>query len=72
MIHTRDRSSLLKKLNPRSKLWLTLGLILSNVLFKNYYYSILLMIISIIMIVKEKQLTLFKVILVSMTVLFIS
>lgn len=72
MLQTRDKSTLLKKLNPRSKLWLALGLVLANVLFKNYYFSLLIMAVSIAMIIKEKQLTLFKVILVSMLILFVS
>lgn len=72
MLQQRDRSTLLKSMTPGSKLWLALGLILSNILFKNIYFSIAIMLISIIMIVKEKQFTLFKVILVAMAVLFVS
>ena len=59
-------------MTPGPKLWLALGLILSLILVKNTYYAISVMILSIVVIVLEKQFGLFKVILVAMTVLFIS
>lgn len=72
MLQQRDRSTFLKQINPGPKLWLSLGLVLSNVLIKNTYYSIAILVFSIILIIKEKQLTLFKVIAISMVILFIS
>lgn len=69
MLQERDRSTFMKKINPGSKLWLALGLILSNIIFKNLYFSLALLIVSIIMIIKEKQFTLFKVVLVTIMVL---
>lgn len=72
MLQERDKSTFMKKINPGSKLWLALGLILANILFKNLYLSLAILAVSIIMIIKEKQFTLFKVVLVTMIVLFIS
>lgn len=72
MIQERNFPTFLKKVTPGPKLWLSLGLILSLLLVKNTYYAIAVMIISIYAIVKEKQFGLFKVILVSMAVLFLS
>ena len=72
MLQKRDRSTFMKRINPGPKLWLALGLTLSNVLIKNYWYSIALLVIGIIFIIKEKQFTLFKIILVTMVVMFIS
>lgn len=69
MLQERDRSTLMKRINPASKLWLALGLILSNIIIKNAWYSAAIIIISIIMVIKEKQFTLFKVLLVTMLVL---
>ena len=72
MIQERIFPTFLKKVTPGPKLWLALGLILSLILVKNTYYAISAMILSIVVIVLEKQFGLFKVILVAMTVLFIS
>lgn len=71
MIQERKFDTFLKKVTPAPKLWLALGLILSVLLIKNTYYAIAVMVISIIMIFKEKQFGLFKVILVSMAVMFL-
>lgn len=62
----------MKKLTPAPKLWLALGLILSVLLLKNMYFSIAVALVSIIMVFHEKQITLFKVLLVTMTILFVS
>lgn len=72
MIQERNFPTFLKKLTPAPKLWLALGLILSVLLVKNIYYSIAIALISVVMVIHEKQITLFKVLLVSMSVLFIS
>lgn len=69
MLQERDRSTLLKSINPASKLWLALGLILSNIIIKNLWFSIAIIVISIFFVVREKQFTLFKVLLVTMLVL---
>lgn len=72
MIQERKFDTFLKKVTPGPKLWLSLGLILSVLLVRNTYYAIAVMVISIIMIIKEKQFGLFKVILLAMTVLALS
>ena len=72
MLQQRDTSTFLKRLGTGPKLWLSLGLIFFIILVKNLYLAIALMAVSIFMIVREKQFTLFKVILVTMTILFIS
>ena len=72
MIQERVYPTFLKKVTPGPKLWLALGLILSLILVKNTYYAITVMIISIAAVIEEKQFGLFKVILVAMTVLFVS
>lgn len=72
MIQERNFPTFLKKLTPAPKLWLALGLIVSVLLVRNIFYSIAIALISVIMVVHEKQLTLFKVLLVTMSILFIS
>ena len=72
MIQERNVPTFLKKLTPAPKLWLALGLILSVLLLKNMYFSIAVALVSIIMVFHEKQITLFKVLLVTMTILFVS
>ena len=72
MIQERNFPTFLKKLTPAPKLWLALGLILSVLLLKNMYFSIAVALVSIIMVFHEKQITLFKVLLVTMTILFVS
>lgn len=72
MLQQRNFPTFLKKLTPAPKLWLSLGLILSVILFENYQYSIGLIVFSVIMIIREKQTTLFKFMLVTMAVLFVS
>lgn len=69
MLQERDRSTLLKRINPASKLWMALGLILSNIIIKNLWFSLAIIVISAILIIREKQFTLFKVIIVTMIVL---
>lgn len=71
MIQERKFDTFLKKVTPAPKLWLSLGLILSLLLIRNTYYAIAIMVISIIMIIKEKQFGLFKVILVGMSIMFL-
>ena len=69
MLQERDRSTLLKSINPASKLWLALGLLLSNIIIKNLWFSLAIIIISVILVIKEKQFTLFKVLVVTMLIL---
>ena len=72
MLQERNFPTFLKRLTPAPKLWLSLGLILSVIFFENYQYSIGLILVSVVMIVREKQTTLFKFMLVTMLVLFVS
>ena len=72
MIQERNFPTVLRKITPAPKLWLALGLILSVLLFRNIAYSIAVAVISIIMVIHEKQTLLFKVLAVTMTVLFVS
>lgn len=72
MIQERKFDTFLMKVTPAPKLWLALGLILSIILVKNIYFSIFVLIFSALMVIEEKQITLFKVILTMLSVLFIS
>ena len=72
MIQERNFPTFLKKLTPAPKLWLALGLILAVLLLRNMYFSIAVALISVAMVIHEKQTTLFKVLLVTMTILFVS
>lgn len=72
MLQERDRSSLLKRIDTGPRLWLGLGLLLFNVIAKNYIFSITLLVLSVAMIISEKQFGLFKVIRLMIIVLFIS
>lgn len=72
MIQERNFPTFLKKLTPAPKLWFTLGLILAVLFLKNTYFSLAVTLISVIMVVHEKQITLFKVLVVSIAVLFVS
>ena len=65
MIQERNFPTFLKKLTPAPKLWLALGLILAVLLLRNMYFSIAVALISVAMVIPEKQTTLFKVLLVS-------
>ena len=65
MIQERNFPTFLKKLTPAPKLWLALGLILAVLLLRNMYFSIAVALISVAMVIHEKQTTLFKVLLVS-------
>lgn len=72
MIQERNFPTFLKKLTPAPKLWFALGLILAVLFLKNTYFSIAVTLISVIMVVHEKQITLFKVLIVTIAVLFVS
>jgi energy-coupling factor transport system permease protein len=70
MLQDRNFTSFLQRLNPASKLWLALAVTLSVCLVRNIYYDLAIIALSIIMIVKEKKIVLFKLILISITILF--
>ena len=72
MIQERNFPTFLTKLTPAPKLWLALGLILSVILVKNYFFSLAIIAISIMLIIYEKKMALFTVILVTLTILFVS
>lgn len=72
MLQERKRTTFLKKLNPNAKLWLALGLICAIILLKNLYFALAIMVGSIILIVHEKQIGLFKFILLTMVILFLA
>lgn len=72
MIQERNCPTFLKKLTPAPKLWLALGIILAVLLLKITYFSVAVTLLSVIMVVHEKQITLFKVLLVTILVLSIS
>ena len=60
MLQERNFPTFLTKLTPAPKLWFALGLILANILLKNLYFSIAVIIVSVVMIIKEKHMGLFK------------
>lgn len=72
MLQERNFPTFLTKLTPAPKLWFALGLILANILLKNLYFSIAVIIVSVVMIIKEKHMGLFKLILVTMVVMAVS
>ncbi|RRD94395.1 energy-coupling factor transporter transmembrane protein EcfT [Clostridiales bacterium COT073_COT-073] len=62
MIQERQKPTFLRKLNPITKLWLSLALSFAIVLFQNYYFSIVVLIVGIIWIFLEKYFLEFKVV----------
>lgn len=72
MLQTRKMNTPMQKMLPGTKLWLSLALILCVMIVRNYALSIALTIVSVIMIVYEKKMTLFKIIIISMIIMFIS
>lgn len=72
MLQERKFPTFLTKLTPAPKLWFAVGLSFSVVFIMNLYFSIAVMLIGFGMILHEKKMGLFKVVLITMTVLFIS
>ena len=60
MIQDRNFNTFLTRLTPAPKLWIALGLTLSILLIKNFQYSLILGILSIILIIREGHIVLFK------------
>lgn len=72
MIHDRPKTTFLRKLYPNTKLWLSLGLSVSVVLFANLYYSMTILAISIVWLLKEKFYLELKVMLTAVVLLGLS
>ncbi|HOA41489.1 MAG TPA: energy-coupling factor transporter transmembrane component T [Halanaerobiales bacterium] len=72
MLQERDYSTVLRSLSPAAKLWLAMGLIFSLIFLKNTYYAFAVIAISIVTIIREKQTGLFKLLMVTIVILFIS
>ena len=70
MLQQRNFPTLLTRLTPAPKLWFALGLTLAIILVKNLYFDVAVILISTVMIVHEKQMMLFKLILITLIVLF--
>ena len=72
MLQTRKQDTILQKLLPSTKLWVALALILAVMLIRNYALSFIVIGISIALIFYEKKTDLFKLIVVTMVVMFFS
>lgn len=72
MLQQRNFPTFLTKLTPAPKLWFALGLTLAIILVKNLWFDLAVILISSVMIVHEKQMMLFKFILVTLGVLFLA
>lgn len=70
MLQQRNFPTFLTKLTPSPKLWFALGLTLAIILIKNLWFDLAVILISTVMIVHEKQMMLFKLILITLVVLF--
>jgi energy-coupling factor transport system permease protein len=62
MIQIRNKPTLLKKLYPNTKLWMCLGLSVTVVGLGNIWYSMIVLVVSIFLIIKEKYYLEFKVV----------
>jgi len=72
MIQDRHKPTFLRRLYPNTKLWLSLGLSFSVVLFANFYYSMTVLTIGILWLIKEKLYLELKVMLTSVILLALS
>lgn len=72
MIQERNKNSFLRRLYPTTKLWMCLGLTLSIILFANTWYSVAIFLLGLYFIFTEKFYLEFKIIAVTLTLMFIS
>ena len=72
MIQDRNKHTFLRKLYPSTKLYLCLALTLSVILFANNWYSLGVFLLGLGFIVREKFYLEFKIIAVTLTLMFIS
>ena len=72
MLQTRKATTPMQKMLPATKMWLALALILAIMVIRNYTLSFALIIISVIMIILEKKTSLFKFLVITMIIMFIS
>jgi len=62
MIQPRPKPTFLRRLHPITKLWMSLGLTLAIILFANTWFSLLLMLVGVLWIYKEKYILEFKIV----------
>ena len=72
MLPANEKNTFLRKLYPTTKLWMSLAITLSVLLFANSWYSLVLVIIGVALIVKEQFYLEFKVLAVALVLMFIS
>lgn len=72
MIQERKKRTYLQRLYPSTKLWMGLALTLSVILLANTWFSLAVLISGVLLIVHEKYYTEFKVVAVTLVLMFIS
>ncbi|CRZ35015.1 energy-coupling factor transport system permease protein [Herbinix hemicellulosilytica] len=69
MIQERYKPTFLRKLYPNTKLWMSLGISCAVIFFNNIWFSLAVMILSLIMIAYEKYILEFKVVSISIIIM---
>jgi len=72
MLPANEKNTFLRKLYPTTKLWMCLAITLSVLLFANTWYSLALVVIGIVLIIREQFFLEFKVLAVALVLMFIS
>jgi energy-coupling factor transport system permease protein len=72
MLSIHEKNTFLKRLYPMTKIWASLGFIIGIFTFSNYYISGFIFVLALLVILKEKMLREFKVLLIAAVLLGIS
>lgn len=72
MLQKRKANTPMQRMLPATKMWLALALILAIMVIRNYALSFALIAVSVVMIILEKKTALFKLLVVTMIIMFIS